>query len=70
VHAEPEGRRSLGRPRGRWEDNIKMDLGERGWGYNNNNNNNSIQFLIHPQRVANPSKFSFPYLHIYISLAR
>jgi hypothetical protein len=24
----PEGRRPLGRPRRRWEDNIKMDLGE------------------------------------------
>jgi hypothetical protein len=24
----PEGRRQLGRPRCRWEDNIKMDLGE------------------------------------------
>jgi hypothetical protein len=24
----PEGRRPLGRPRCRWEDNIKMDLGE------------------------------------------
>jgi hypothetical protein len=22
----PEGKRPLGRPRGRWEDNIKMDL--------------------------------------------
>jgi hypothetical protein len=25
----PEGRRPLGRPRSRWEDNIKMDLRER-----------------------------------------
>ena len=25
---KPEGKRSLGRPRRRWEDNIKMDLGE------------------------------------------
>jgi hypothetical protein len=25
-----EGRRPLGRPRHRWEDNIKMDLGENG----------------------------------------
>jgi hypothetical protein len=24
----PEGKRPLGRPRGRWEDNIKMDLQE------------------------------------------
>jgi hypothetical protein len=30
--AEPEGRRPLGRPRHRWEDNIKMDLREVGWG--------------------------------------
>jgi hypothetical protein len=28
----PEGRRPLGRPRRRWEDNIKMDLHEVGWG--------------------------------------
>jgi hypothetical protein len=29
---KPEGRRPLGRPRRRWEDNIKMDLQEVGWG--------------------------------------
>jgi hypothetical protein len=28
----PEGRRPLGRPRHRWEDNIKIDLQEVGWG--------------------------------------
>jgi hypothetical protein len=28
----PEGRRPLGRPRRRWEDTIKMDLQEVGWG--------------------------------------
>ena len=27
----PEGRRPVGRPRRRWEDNIKMDLQEVGW---------------------------------------
>ena len=27
-----EGRRPLGRPRRRWEDSIKMDLQEVGWG--------------------------------------
>jgi len=27
---EPEGKRPLGRPRRRWEDNIKMDLQEMG----------------------------------------
>jgi hypothetical protein len=27
-----EGRRPLERPRRRWEDNIKMDLREVGWG--------------------------------------
>jgi hypothetical protein len=27
----PEGRRPLGRPRRRWEDNIKMNLQEVGW---------------------------------------
>jgi hypothetical protein len=29
---KPEGRRPLGRPRRRWEDNITMDLREVGWG--------------------------------------
>jgi hypothetical protein len=29
---KPEGKRSLGRPRHRWVDNIKMDLLEIGWG--------------------------------------
>jgi hypothetical protein len=29
---KPEGRRPLGRPRRTWEDNIKMDLGEIGFG--------------------------------------
>jgi hypothetical protein len=28
---KPEGKRPLGRPRRRWVDNIKMDLGEMGW---------------------------------------
>jgi hypothetical protein len=28
----PEGRRPLGRPRHRWEDSIKMDLREIGFG--------------------------------------
>jgi hypothetical protein len=28
----PEGKRPLGRPRRRWVDNIRMDLGEGGWG--------------------------------------
>jgi hypothetical protein len=30
--AKPEGKRPLGRPRCRWVDNIRMDLGEAGWG--------------------------------------
>ena len=29
---KPEGKRQLGRPRRRWEDNIKMDLREVGGG--------------------------------------
>jgi len=29
---KPEGKRLLGRPRHRWEDNIKMHLQEIGWG--------------------------------------
>jgi hypothetical protein len=28
---KPEGKRLLGRPRLRWEDNIRMDLREVGW---------------------------------------
>jgi hypothetical protein len=27
-----EGKRPLGKPRRRWVDNIRMDLGEVGWG--------------------------------------
>jgi len=29
---KPEGNRPLGRPRYRWEDNIKMDIQEVEWG--------------------------------------
>jgi hypothetical protein len=29
----PEGKRPLGRPKRRWEDNIKVDLQEVGWGH-------------------------------------
>jgi hypothetical protein len=29
---KPEGKRPLGRPRRRWEDNIKMDLQDVGFG--------------------------------------
>jgi hypothetical protein len=28
---KPKGKRPLGRPRSKWEDNIKMDLREIGW---------------------------------------
>jgi hypothetical protein len=28
---KPEGKRPLGRPRRRWEDNVKIDLRETGW---------------------------------------
>jgi hypothetical protein len=30
--AKPEGKRPLGRPRRRWVDNIRMYVGEEGWG--------------------------------------
>jgi hypothetical protein len=30
---KPDGRTPLGKPRRRWEDNIKMDLIEVGWGH-------------------------------------
>jgi hypothetical protein len=29
---KPEGNRPLGRPRRRWVENIRIDLGEVGWG--------------------------------------
>jgi hypothetical protein len=29
---KPEGKRPLGKPKGKWEHNIKMDLREIGWG--------------------------------------
>jgi hypothetical protein len=29
---KPEGKRPLGRPRPKWVDNMRMDLGEVGWG--------------------------------------
>jgi hypothetical protein len=32
LMGKPEGKRPLGRPRRRWLDNIKIDLGELGWG--------------------------------------
>jgi hypothetical protein len=32
YRGKPEGKRPLGRPRRRWVDNIRIDLGEEGWG--------------------------------------
>jgi hypothetical protein len=32
LMGRPEGKRLRGRPRRKWEDNIKMDLQEVGWG--------------------------------------
>jgi hypothetical protein len=32
LMGKPEGKRPLGRPLRRWEDNIKMDFREIGWG--------------------------------------
>jgi hypothetical protein len=32
LAGKPVGKRPLGRPRRRWEDNINMDLQEVGWG--------------------------------------
>jgi hypothetical protein len=29
---KPKGKRPLGTPRRRWVDNIRMDIGEMGWG--------------------------------------
>ena len=33
LREKPEGRRQLERPKRRWEDNIKIDLREAGWGH-------------------------------------
>jgi hypothetical protein len=33
LMGKPEGKRALRRPRRRWEDGIKMDLREIGWGF-------------------------------------
>jgi hypothetical protein len=35
LAGKPEGKRPLGRPRHRWEDGIRMDLREIGWGVYN-----------------------------------
>jgi hypothetical protein len=32
LMGKPEGKRPLGRPRHRWDDGIRMDLREIGWG--------------------------------------
>jgi hypothetical protein len=32
LMGKPEGKRPQGRPKRRWEDNIRMDLQEVGWG--------------------------------------
>jgi hypothetical protein len=32
LMGKPEGKRPLGRPRRRWEEGIRMDLRETGWG--------------------------------------
>jgi hypothetical protein len=32
LMGKPEGKRPLGRPRRRWNDGIRMDLKEIGWG--------------------------------------
>jgi hypothetical protein len=32
LAGKPDGKRPLGRPRRRWVDNIRLDLGEVGWG--------------------------------------
>jgi hypothetical protein len=31
LFGKPEGKRPFGRPRRRWEDNIRLDLREIGW---------------------------------------
>jgi hypothetical protein len=32
TNTKARGKEPLGRPSGRWVDNIRMDLGEVGWG--------------------------------------
>jgi hypothetical protein len=43
---KPEGKRPLGRPRHRWVDNIRMDLGEVGWG--------DVDWIDHVVNVMDP----------------
>jgi hypothetical protein len=54
----PEGKRPLGRPRHRWEDNIKMDL--RGIGIDGTNRTrlgqNRVQWLAFANTVMNRRK--------------
>jgi hypothetical protein len=45
---KPEGKRPLGRPRRRWVDNIRMDLGEVGWGEGYEQVESSCEFGTEP----------------------
>jgi hypothetical protein len=36
LAGKPEGKRPLGRPRRRWEDGIRMDFRDTGWGLDSN----------------------------------
>ena len=47
---KPEGRRRLGRPRRRWEDNSKMDFREVGWSHGHVIYNYKVS---HRRRVIN-----------------
>jgi hypothetical protein len=52
---KPEGKRLLGRPYRRWEDNIIMDLTEIGWGGMNwiDLSQNKDQWRAHVNTVMN-----------------
>jgi hypothetical protein len=55
---KPEGKRPLGKPRRRWVDNMRMDLGEVGWGVmdwiglaQNRNRNYRVASLLVASRI-------------------
>jgi hypothetical protein len=50
---KPEGKRPLGRPRCRWEDNIKMDLQYVGWGDLDWAFGNAVMKFQFPQNAGN-----------------
>jgi hypothetical protein len=57
---KPEGKRPLGRSRGMWEDNIRMDLGERGWG--------GMDWILHAQDTNQWRALVNKAMHLLLSI--